>query len=230
VRRDGIGATILPRAAPPEHRHAPDAAQVPPGYRVHAMGRPNLSAARRTELIPLVAATFAEFGYRRTTTALLSERSGAPETVLYRLWPDKRAMFTASIAFVAEHSQAIWARELAHRPDAETPAEAVLDYEADHLGEFGLYRILFAGLSETDDPTVREALRAAYQSFHRFILARVAEHRKSSKPRKTPAADLVAWAMIGLGTAVNVGRELDLMPASERRELLRGIGKHLLGP
>lgn len=194
------------------------------------MARPNLSAERRAELIPLVAATFAEFGYRRTTTALLAERSGVQEAILYRLWPDKRTMFTAAIAYVAEHSQAIWARELARRGGAESTAEAVLDYEADHLGEFGLYRILFAGLSETDDPEIREALRTAYRSFHRFILARVAEHRDSAASCKVPGAELVAWAMIGLGTAVNVGRELDLLSPAQRRELLRSVGKHLLGP
>lgn len=194
------------------------------------MARPNLSVARRAELIPLVAATFAEFGYRRTTTALLAERCAVQEAILYRLWPDKRTMFTASIAYVAEHSEAIWARELANRAGAGSTAEAVLDYEADHLGEFGLYRILFAGLSETDDPEIREALRAAYRSFHRFIQERVAEHRKSADCRKLPPAELVAWAMIGLGTAVNVGRELDLLPARLRRDLLRSVGKHLLGP
>jgi AcrR family transcriptional regulator len=116
------------------------------------MGRPNLSAQRRGELIAAVAATFAELGYRRTTTAELAGRCGVQETILYRLWPDKRAMFTAAIAFVSEHSQAIWERALARRAGPGSAAEAVLDHEADHLGEFGLYRILFAGLSETDDP------------------------------------------------------------------------------
>lgn len=194
------------------------------------MARPNQSVQRRLELIPQVAATFAEFGYRRTTTAVLAERCGVQETILYRLWPDKRVMFTAAIEFVAEHSQAIWDAALARRGAAETTAEAVLDYESDHLGEFGLYRILFAGLSETDDPEIRNALRAAYRSFHRFILARVEDHRRGAKEGKQPAAELIAWAMIGLGTAVNLGRELDLLPARARRDLLATVGKHLLGP
>lgn len=194
------------------------------------MGRPNLSAQRRAELLPKVAAVFAEFGYRRTTTAMLAERCAVQETVLYRLWPDKRLMFTASIEFVAEHSQAIWDEALAQRDAAETTAEAVLEYEADHLGEFGLYRILFAGLSETDDPAIKDALRAAYRSFHRFILARVEDHRSAGKGRRQPRAELIAWAMIGLGTAVNLGRELDLLPGRARRELLAAVGKQLLGP
>ncbi|MBM4062451.1 MAG: TetR/AcrR family transcriptional regulator [Planctomycetes bacterium] len=194
------------------------------------MGRPNLSEARRAELLPVLAAAFAAFGYRRTTTAELASRCRVQETILYRLWPDKRAMFTAAIGFVAEHSEAIWAREFARRTSAVTTAEAVLDYESDHLGEFGLYRILFAGLSETDDPAIKAALRAAYRSFHRFIRARVAEHRRSRAGRKGPDPRLVAWAMIGLGTAVNLGRELDLLSGRARGELLATIGRHLLDP
>ena len=193
------------------------------------MGRPNQSAARRTELLPAVAATFAELGYRRTTTALLAERCGVQETILYRLWPDKRAMFTAAIDYVAEHSQGIWARELAAHGSAKTTAEAVLDYEAVHLGEFGLYRILFAGLSETDEPALTKALQDAYRSFHEFLRARVREHRRSRSAKGLPAIDLAAWALLGLGTAANLGRELDLLTAAERADLLRTVGRQLLG-
>ena len=193
------------------------------------MGRPNQSEQRREQLIPAIAATFAELGYRRTTTAALAERCAVQETILYRLWPDKRAMFTAAIDYVAEHSEAIWAAELERRSSAKTTAEAVLDYEADHLGEFGLYRILFAGLSETDDPDIKKALRKAYRSFHAFVQERITEHRAKRGSRGLPAASLSAWAMLGLGTTVNIGRELDLLTAKERSELLRSVGRHLLG-
>ncbi|HEX5051661.1 MAG TPA: TetR/AcrR family transcriptional regulator [Planctomycetota bacterium] len=192
------------------------------------MGRPNQSEQRRDQLIPTIAATFAELGYRRTTTALLAERCGAQETILYRLWPDKRAMFTASIDYVVEHSQAIWAGT-ATRSSAKTQAEAVLDYEADHLGEFGLYRILFAGLSETDDPAIAKALRAAYRSFHRFLLAKVDDHRQRRAARSLPDAEWTAWALLGLGTVVNLGRELDLLPKKARARLLSTVGRQLLG-
>lgn len=192
------------------------------------MARRNQSEQRRAELLPKVASAFAEFGYRRTTTAALAERCAVQETILYRLWPDKRAMFVAAIGFVAEHSEAIWARELGERADAGTAAEVVLDYESDHLGEFGLYRILFAGLSETDDPEIRQALRAAYRGFHRFIVARVGDHRSARGQRRGADPDLVAWALVGLGTAANLGRELDLLPARSRSDLLKALGRHLL--
>jgi AcrR family transcriptional regulator len=193
------------------------------------MARPNQSVQRREELIPAVAAAFAEFGYRRTTTAMLAERCGAQERVLFRLWPDKRAMFTAAIDHVVEHSQRIWERAQQANPTAQTTAEAVLDYEAVHLGEFGLYRILFAGLSETDDPAIAAALRKAYRRFHAFLLDRIREHRGVRALRGLPPAELAAWAMLGLGTAANLGRELELLTAKERGDLLRTVGRQLLG-
>jgi AcrR family transcriptional regulator len=193
------------------------------------MARPNQSERRRGELIAILAAAFAEFGYRRTTTALLAKRCGVQETILYRLWPDKRAMFAAAIEFVADHSKEVWALALANRPTAKTAAEAVLDYESDHLGEFGLYRILFAGLSETDDPMIANALRAAYRSLHRFIRDRTEEHRGERSDRKGPPPELIAWALVGLGTAASLGRELDLLPARARADLLASIGRMLLG-
>jgi AcrR family transcriptional regulator len=196
------------------------------------MGRPNQSAQRRAELLPAVAAAFADLGYRRTTTALLATRCGVQETILYRLWRDKRTMFTASIDYVAEHSERIWARELARRGSGQTTAEAVLDHEAVHLGEFGLYRILFAGLSETDDPAILQALQRAYRAFHAFLHARIREHRaaRAAAAPEMPPATLAAWAMIGIGTAANLGRELDLLDAKQRADLLRRVGRQLLGP
>jgi AcrR family transcriptional regulator len=193
------------------------------------MPRPNLSAERRAALLSDLTATFAELGYRRTTTAELARRCGVQEPVLYRLWPDKRAMFLAALDHVAANSRAIWEHVLRRRRSQQTTAEQLLAYEAEHLGEFGLYRILFAGWSETDDPAFRKGLRAVYQSFLEFLDARVAEHRQQRPAKGHPGADLTAWALIGLGTAVNIGRELDLLTAADRRRLLAAVGMHLLG-
>ena len=77
------------------------------------MPRPNLSNERRLELVPIVARTFAELGYRRTTTAALAERCKVRENILYRLWPDKRAMFVASLDYVYQLSEETWAQLLA---------------------------------------------------------------------------------------------------------------------
>lgn len=192
------------------------------------MPRKDQSAERRVELIGTVASTFAELGYRRATTAELARRCGIQEPILYRLWPDKRAMFIAALEFVADNSRRIWERAM--QTDGErSSAELVLAHEAEHLGEFGLYRILFAGWSETDDAKIRAALQRVYRNFFEFVVARVRDHRHDRAGAELPAVDLTAWSLIGLGTIVSLGRELDLLTPKERGKLFASVGRHLLG-
>lgn len=199
------------------------------------MARPNRSDERRREVIRPVAETFAELGYRRTTTVVLAERCGLQEVALYRLWPDKKAMFVAAIEFVGDNTERIWEGLVAEaRPagkaarSAPSGAERLLAHEAKHLGEFGFHRILFAGFSETDDPDVHAALKAVYGRLLRRIAELVEAHRGSGAAG-LPTAAMTAWALVGLGTATNLGRELGLLGDRARSELFASVGRHLLG-
>ncbi len=194
---------------------------------VRHMGRPSRRGERRAELLPIVARAFAELGYRRTTTSALAKRCGVQENVLYRLWPHKKAMFLASIGHVFQRSAAIWEDLLEAGARDGTAAERVIAYEAEHLGELGLHRILFAGLGETDDPEIRTHLKETYRRFQRWLRRRVEEYRGGRADRR-PEASLVAWAAVGLGTVVTIGRELELLPASARKRLLAEVGRLLL--
>jgi AcrR family transcriptional regulator len=149
------------------------------------------------------------------------------ENVLYRLWPDKKAMFLASIRYVYDHSVEIWMKLLADRGRRASPAERLLDYEAVHHGEFGLYRIVFAGLSETDDADIRSALHDMYARFAGFLEQRIREHRAEGRGTALPA-DLTAWAVVGLGTVADICRELRRGDAALRRRLLADAGRVLL--
>jgi AcrR family transcriptional regulator len=187
------------------------------------MSRPSQTSQKRQELIPVVARAFAELGYRRLTTAELARRCGLRENVLYRLWPDKKAMFMAAIDYVFDISALTWRKLLKDQPDKRTSAQRLLAYEAAHHGEFGLYRIVFAGLSESDDPDVREALARMYSHFQKFIREQLEAHRDGDTGR-SPEADMAAWAIIGLGTVASISRELGLMSGAGRRKLMEQVG------
>lgn len=185
------------------------------------MPRPDLSAEKRTKFLPRIAGCFAEHGYRRTTTAELAAACGVQEPILYRLWPGKKEMFLAAIEYVAELSSVTW-RTVVDGEGSGTRAERLLAYESTHLGEFGLYRILFAGLSEADDPEIGAALRRTFLRFHEEIRTRIEEHREGEP------GGAVAWAVIGLGLLANLGRDLDLFAEEERRSLIAEMGRFLL--
>jgi len=192
------------------------------------MARPNTSAQRRLEFVPILARTFADLGYRRATTAELAGRCGVRENILYRLWEDKRAMFIAALDYVYKCSEEIWSGLLQERDEGRSPAERILDFESSHHGEHGLYRIIFAGLSETDDPEISAALRQLFGRFQRFVQTQVQNHR-GRKHAAWPDPELAAWAIVGLGTVSNIGRELGLFPARARQRLFQEIGSLLLG-
>ncbi len=191
------------------------------------MARPDLTAEKREAFLPIVAEAFARLGYRRTTTATLAKLCGVRENVLYRLWPDKKAMFLAAMRYVYDRSVKIWEEQAAGGPEG-TAATRLLAYESRHLGELGLHRILFAGLSETDDPEIREHLKGTYRRFERWIRRRIESHRKLAGGPRGPDAELVAWALVGLGTIAMVGREIGLFPAGRRARLIEEGGRLLL--
>jgi AcrR family transcriptional regulator len=192
------------------------------------MPRPDRRNERRAELLPIVAAAFAELGYRRTSTAELAARCDVRENILYRLWPDKQAMFVASIEHVFECSLQTWETQLGKATDKRSAARRLLRYEAEHLGEHGLYRILFAGLGETDDQQIMSALAETYGRFVAFIRGHVAAHRGKPPRGGGVSVDRAVWAILGLGTIANIGRELDLLDDNQRGKLLSEMGDLIL--
>ncbi len=197
------------------------------------MARPNQRAQRRLDYIPLISRTFVDLGYRRTTTAALAQQCEVRENVLYRLWPDKRAMFIAALDYVYQYSEQTWNRLLegsregqASSENSASPAQIILQYEASHHGEFGLYRLVFTGLSETDDPQIKASLKDLYQRFHGFVQKQVAIHRDNQESHRQTS--LIAWSILGLGTVANIGRELEILGAEERQQLIQEIGGLML--
>ncbi|MEV5612336.1 helix-turn-helix domain-containing protein [Streptomyces sp. NPDC052225] len=63
---------------------------------------------RREQVVRAAVAEFAAGGFHGTTTAVIAARVGVSQPYLYRLFPDKRALFTAA----AEHCFDVLARTL----------------------------------------------------------------------------------------------------------------------
>jgi AcrR family transcriptional regulator len=191
------------------------------------MARPENRGQKRRELLPIVARAFSELGYRRTTTAELARRCRVQENILYRLWPDKKAMFVAAIGYIYDHVVRTWTLRGMRPGGSFSPADA-FEYESEHLGEFGHHRIVFAGLSESDDPEIRAALGGMYRDMHRFIRESLASSAEGAGAAAAIDPALAAWALIGVGTIVTIGKEIGLLGARTRARLLREAGGLLL--
>jgi AcrR family transcriptional regulator len=191
------------------------------------MARPSQIDQQRKKLLPVVCRVFSELGYRRATTAELARRCGVRENILYRLWPDKKAMFLAAIDDVFQQRAAMWSQLLADAPGAEQAAGRLVAYEARHQGEFGFYRIVFTALAETDDADIRAALVRMYRGFQRLVRRQIEASRGSDAPGQLPA-DAAAWALIGLATVSNISRHLELLGPRQREHMFAVVAKNLV--
>ena len=193
------------------------------------MPRPSTADERRRDLLPSIAEAFARTGYARATTAELAARCAVPENTLFRLWGGKKGMYLAALDHLYERTVDTWTRHLARAGGGASAAERLLDHEGTHYGEHGLYRIVFTGLSELDDPDIRGALRTMYRRFHAFVAEQIAAHR-SGPARDTELRRIaqLAWTVIGMATVAGIGRELGLVSRAQQRELFSGTGHALL--
>lgn len=181
--------------------------------------------------MPIVAQAFSELGYRKATTAELAARCNVQENILYRLWNDKKAMFAASIDYLFDATMQVWQDlidQAEANPTGPTAAERILAYDSEHRGEKGFYKITFAALSETDDPDVLAALKSMYSRFTAFIEQQVTEHRAAQGDKDLPATWAVTWAILGLATAADIGRETGLLDAAKRKAMIAEVGRLLL--
>ncbi len=193
------------------------------------MSRPSQIEHQTKSLLPILCRVFSELGYRRTTTAELARQCDVRENILYRLWPDKKAMFLAAIHDVFQSRAEMWSEILADQPDPERALERIVNHEATHQGEFGFYRIVFTALTESDDADIRAALVGMYRSFHQLVVRHVDAARQSNLQTRSLPVESVAWGLLGLATISNIIRELKLLPPHQRERMFLAVAKHLMG-
>ncbi len=193
------------------------------------MARPNQTQEQAKKLLPTVCKTFSELGYRRTTTAELAQRCAIRENILYRLWPDKKAMFLAALDDIFRTRAKVWQEILSAQPAGEDAVERIVKYESRHQGEFGFYRIVFTALTETDDSDIRSALLKMYKSFHQLVCKQVQAGRGGKERKSDLPAEIAAWGLLGLATISNIIRELKLLPPRQRERMFAAVAKALVG-
>ena len=190
------------------------------------MPRPSQTDEQRKKLLPIVCQTFSELGYRRTTTAELAQRCEVRENILYRLWPDKKAMFLAAIDDIFQSRAEKWEQILVDLPSPDLRVERLVAYEAQHQGEFGFYRVVFTALAETDDDEMRAALTRMYRQFHKLVSRQIQTEQERDSDR-LPVSD-AAWALIGLATISNIIVELNLLGPRQRKQMFAAVAESLV--
>ena len=104
----------------------------------------------------------------------------------------------------------------------------LLEYESEHFAELNHYLIIFSGLSEADDPSIREVLQQMYFRIHSFLVEQITKYRVSNGLGSRVDSQSLAWAFMGIGTMLTITKHLGIMPDSQRGAVLKGAGGLLL--
>lgn len=193
------------------------------------MARPSKALEQSKKLLPVICEVFSELGYRRTTTGELAHRCDVRENILYRLWPDKKAMFLAAIDHIFRGRAQIWTEMLEDQPTPQQAVERIIRFESQRQGEFGFYRIVFAALTETDDDDIRRALIKMYKSFHQLVCSQIKAGREGIDRESHVPVEMAAWGLLGLATISNIVRELKLLQPNQREKMFAAVAKLLVG-
>jgi AcrR family transcriptional regulator len=192
------------------------------------LSRPSKSEERRRELLPLLAAAFGELGYRRATTAELAERCKVQENILYRLWPDKKAIFVAALDYLFQRRMDKWQAEIDKTPAGASSVKRLVEMTSHDLGEDGLYRVIFAALNETEDVDIKRALQRLYRLYHARLDSELVKYRRLAGISRGAQCGDTAWALISLVSFMNIALDLELMDSQERKRLFSTMALKLI--
>ncbi|MEW2220709.1 TetR/AcrR family transcriptional regulator [Streptomyces sp. NPDC006990] len=139
-----------------------------------SVNRRQLSTAdqRRKTVLDTAVRTFADRGYFGTTTTDVAQRAGISQAYVYRLFPDKKALFTA----VVEHCFALVRDSFSDGAAAAkgSSAEAVLDAMGDAYARLIADRDLLllqmhAQCAAASEPAIREVVQAGYARLVEYV-------------------------------------------------------------
>ena len=129
-----------------------------------AAGTSTKSDERRRDIMAAAIDCFAQKGFYGTTTHEIAEWVGISQPYLYRLYPNKQALFAAAV----DHVSVVMTETLVtHSPAAggPTPEEAlstVRDAYAALVADRNILRFLMHANCATGEPLVAQAVRRCY--------------------------------------------------------------------
>jgi AcrR family transcriptional regulator len=125
-----------------------------------AAGTSTKSDERRRAVVAAAIDCFAQKGFYGTTTHEIAGRVGISQPYLYRLYPNKEALFAAAV----DHVSVLMTETLAaHSPaSGRTALEAARDAYAALVADRTILRFLMHANCAAEEPLVGQAVRRCY--------------------------------------------------------------------
>ncbi|WP_067460371.1 TetR/AcrR family transcriptional regulator [Actinomadura macra] len=126
---------------------------------------------RRGTVVRTAIDAFAARGYYGTTTTEVARHAGISQAYLYRLFPDKEALFVSVVNHCADRILQCMADAAAEvrSGDPEAVLFAMGDAYARLIAERNLFMVLMQAKCAASEPAIGEAIRACYAEAVEYV-------------------------------------------------------------
>ena len=160
---------------------------------------------RKRLIIESARQVFASQGYARVGTADLAKAAGISEPALYRHFAGKKELFLETIRSTRPRLLDIWEEISVDYEDPIDTLRAIGAYYYDHLESHAAnMKLQWRALSEADDPEIREALRANFESFVGFVADTLEEGKARGLVKPDLDSRMFAWHFLGNGMMMDL--------------------------
>lgn len=152
---------------------------------------------RRRQLLAHAKQLFVTLGYHATTTEKIAASAGVSETILYRHFDGKKALFLEVLGELRRATQTRWLAETAGLTDPLAKLHVIADLYLGSTRDHALeLRVLHRALVETGEGEVAILLRDFYLESEQLLARVIAEGQQTGVFRRSLDPRVGAWELI----------------------------------
>lgn len=152
---------------------------------------------RRAAILKAAATTFAQLGYRGSTTADIAAAAGITQPMLYRHFASKHELFLEVLEHFMDPIIELWA----DAPDLFVMGARYLQFSATHQE---VVRLRYQALAEANDPAIRERLRQSMKRLTDAVATVVHRMGEEGRLPQGVSEEAVTWLFSSIGQMVDV--------------------------
>jgi AcrR family transcriptional regulator len=166
---------------------------------------------RREAIVEAAIRVFARTAYRGAGTAEIAREAGIAEPTIYRHFDSKHELYLAALERCGTIVRDEFARIAASTPRADEALERMGEWYGAAMETDPAYlRLRQRSLAETDDPQVRDCVKAIYDDILAILVAVIARGQAQGCISRAFAPEAGAWMFLAIGQTMDLARLVGL--------------------
>lgn len=159
---------------------------------------------RRQQILDAAITVFAERGYAGAGTADIAAEAGIGEPTIYRYFPNKIELYTATVRYCSEEIMEAW-KEIAE--EHEDPINALLSlgrwYHQSMHERPDILRLRFRSLMDVAAPELTDWARETQEEFRDFIHTLFVRAKEEGRLKPTADPDTMTLLFMAVGALLD---------------------------